>query len=438
MTAPRAPSLAIDEELKNKLLFTALAIFIYRVGAHITSPTVDVNALVAIIQNSSASTLFSLYDALGGGLSRATIFALGIMPYISASIVFQLAGGVVPTIGKMQKDEDGRKKITQWTRYTTVAIALAQAYGFAIFVETQGAVTNPGVLSRFTMVTILTTGAIFVMWLGEQITERGIGNGMSILIAVSIMERIWPASLQLIGFVGDRVVSIPGMIIFLAILVAMVAAVVAMTLAARRIPIQIPRKVMGRGRIREGQKTFIPIRLITAGVMPIIFAQTVIIVPSTIAQFSNSAVMSEIANFMIPGGMPYNVLFGLLIIVFSYFYTSIIFNSVDLSENLKKQGAFIPGVRPGSATADYIDGVLARITLPGSIFLALVAIIPVLVASGIGVAQFAFGGTSILIVVGVLLDTLAQVEQHRTLRKYDGFMKSGRVKFRGRQSKFGM
>jgi len=277
-----------------------------------------------------------------------------------------------------------------------------------------------------------------VMWLGEQITERGIGNGMSIMIAVSIIQGLWPSTLQMIGFVSDRVVSVFGALIFVVVLVAMVAAVVAMTLAARRIPIQIPRKVMGRGRIREGQKTFIPIRLITAGVMPIIFAQTVIIVPSTIAQFTRSDFLIGINNFLAPGTWPYNILFALLIVVFSYFYTSIIFNSVDLSENLKKQGAFIPGVKPGSATADYIDGVLGRITLPGSLFLAVVAIVPIVVATMLGMPGFTFGGTSILIVVGVILDTIAQIEQHRTLRKYDGFMKSGRVKFRGRQSRFGM
>jgi preprotein translocase subunit SecY len=438
MTAPRAPGFNIDDELKNKLLFTLFVIFIYRVGAHIASPTVNVAALQAFIQNSTAGTLFQLYDALGGGLSQATILALGIMPYISASIVFQLAAGVVPTVSKMQKDEDGRKTITQWTRYLTVMIALAQAYTFSLFVEgIPGAVTSPGMFTRMIMVAILTTGAIFVMWLGEQITERGVGNGMSLLITVSILERLWPGTLGLIGFVQSEVLSFPAAVIFIAILLAMIAAVVAMTLAVRRIPIQIPRKVMGRGRIREGQKTFIPVRLITAGVMPIIFAQTVIIVPSTLAQFTQTGIMREVANFLAPGTGTYNVLFGLLIIVFSYFYTSIIFNSVDLSENLKKQGAFIPGVKPGAATADYIDNVLGRITLPGSIFLALVAVIPIIVATKMGIPSFQFGGTSILIVVGVLLDTLSQIEQHRTLRKYDGFMKSGRVKSRGgRQSKF--
>ncbi|MGH2708427.1 MAG: preprotein translocase subunit SecY, partial [Actinomycetota bacterium] len=231
------------------------------------------------------------------------------------------------------------------------------------------------------------------------------------------------------------VVSFPGAVEFLAILVAAVAAVVGMTIAARRIPIQIPRKVMGRGRIREGQKTFIPIRLITAGVMPIIFAQTIIIVPGTLASFTQSPVLQEIAGFFTPGELPYDLTFAVMILLFSYFYTSIIFNSVDLAENLKKQGGFIPGVKPGASTADYIDSVLARITLPGGLFLAGIALLPILVSNWVGV-QAQFGGTSVLIVVGVLLDTIAQVEQHRTLRKYDGFMKTGRVKFRGRQQRY--
>jgi|CXWL01.1.fsa_nt_gi preprotein translocase subunit SecY len=439
MTAPTTPGLNIDDELAKKLKFVLMAVLIYRVGAHIAAPMVDVVALSTAIQSSASAGLFQLYDALGGNLQKAAIFALGIMPYISASIVFQLGAGVVPTLSKMQKDEEGRKTITQWTRYLTVAIALAQAYTFTLYVESiPGAVPEIGMLSRFVMVATLTTGAIFVMWLGEQITERGIGNGMSLLIAVSILERLWPSLLQLVGFVKDGVVSFIGAVGFLGVLIAMIAAVVAMTLASRKIPIQIPRKVMGRGRIREGQKTFIPIRLITAGVMPIIFAQTVILVPTTAARFSSSEMMTEFANFLAPGAAAYSLIFALLIVVFSYFYTSIIFNSVELAENLKKQGAFIPGVKPGSATADYIDGVLGRITLPGSLFLAFIAIVPLLVAEALGVSQFALGGTSILIVVGVMLDTIAQIEQHRTLRKYDGFMKSGRIKYRGRSSRFGM
>jgi len=436
VSTPRVPTLAIDDELKRKLLFTLLALVIYRVGAHVAAPGVNVAALADFIRNSGAAGLFGLYDTLGGGLSRATVFALGIMPYISASIIFQLAGGIAPTIGKMQKDEEGRKKITQWTRYLTVLISLSQAYTFALFTESiPGAVTHPGFASRLVMVVTLTTGAIFVMWLGEQITERGIGNGMSLLITFSILEQLWPSTLQLLEFIRTGVVSVLGAAAFVAITIGVIAAVVAMTIAARRIPIQIPRKVMGRGRIREGQKTFIPIRLITAGVMPIIFAQTIIIVPATIASFANNETLTELANFFNPGDLPYNLTFAVLVLVFSYFYTSIIFNSVDLAENLKKQGGFIPGVKPGASTADYIDGVLARITLPGGLFLGAVAILPILVSDWVGI-QTQFGGTSVLIVVGVLLDTIAQVEQHRTLRKYDGFMKTGRVKFRGRQQRF--
>jgi preprotein translocase subunit SecY len=336
----------------------------------------------------------------------------------------------------MQKDEEGRKKLTQWTRYMTIFIALSQAYTFTLFTESiPGAMIHPGFASRLTMVFTLTTGAIFVMWLGEQITERGIGNGMSLLIAVSIMERLWPASINMIRSVKDRVISGGGALLLVVLAIAAIAAVVAMTIAARRIPIQIPRKVMGRGRIREGQKTFIPIRLITAGVMPIVFAQTIIIVPGTVANFTKIPWLTDLATTFAPGTLLYSLTFGIMVVLFSYFYTSIIFNSVDLSENLKKQGGFIPGVKPGAATADYIDAVLSRVTLPGALFLAAIAIIPIVVAQKVGF-QAVFGGTSILIVVGVLLDTIAQVEQHRTLRKYDSFMKTGRVKFRGRQQRF--
>jgi preprotein translocase subunit SecY len=436
VTAPSVPGLGMDEELKRKLTVTVLAILIYRIGAHITAPGVNVPALAAFIQQSAAAGFFGLYDTLGGGLSRATIFALGIMPYISASIIFQLAGGMVPTVSKMQKDEEGRKRLTQWTRYTTVLISLAQSYTFTLFTESiPGAMPDASFWTRIVMVITLTTGAIFVMWLGEQITERGIGNGMSILIAVSILEGVWPGGLQLVGFVREGVVSPIGAVFLVVVILFSMAAVTGVTMSARRIPIQIPRKVMGRGRIREGQKTFIPIRLLTANVMPIIFAQAIIIVPGTLASFTNSPLMTDVANTFVPGGWAYNIVFGLMVILFSYFYTSIIFNSVDLSENLKKQGGFIPGVKPGAATADYIDNVLARITLPGALFLAAIAIIPIIVSQRVGF-QAQFGGTSVLIVVGVLLDFMAQVEQHRTLRKYDSFMKSGRIKFRGRQQRY--
>jgi preprotein translocase subunit SecY len=437
MTAAARPTFGgIDPELQRKIGFTLLALVIYRIGAHIFAPGVNVQAVTDFIRNSAAAGFFGLYDTLGGGLSRATVFALGIMPYISASIIFQLAGGIVPSIGKMQKDEEGKKKLTQWTRYATVAIALTQAYAFAVFTESiPGAVPVPTFWTRLSMMVVLTTGAIFVMWLGEQITERGIGNGMSLLITFSILDRLWPGLVQMAGFWKEGALSFPKVILFGAILVGVVTAVTAMSLAARRIPVQIPRKVMGRGRMTQGQKTFIPIRLITAGVMPIVFAQTIIIVPGTLASFTQNSILRAFADFFTPGELPYDVSFAILILLFSYFYTSIIFNSVDLAENLKKQGGFIPGVKPGASTADYIDNVLARVTLPGALFLALIAIIPVTMTKQLGFQQ-QFGGTSVLIVVGVLLDTIAQVQQHLTLRKYDSFMKTGRIKFRGRQQRF--
>jgi preprotein translocase subunit SecY len=434
MAAPRIPNLFAVPELKEKILFTLLVLAIYRAGAHIATPGVNVQVLTDFVRNQAAGTLFGVYDMfVGGGLSRATVLALGIMPYISASIMFQLAGAVFPYIDKLQKEEEGRKKITQWTRYLTVALSVFQAYGFAIFTESlQGAVVNPGWGFRLTTVLTLTTGAVFLMWLGERITERGVGNGMSLLIFFSIMEGMLPGTMQTIEFIRTRVLSPLGVVVLLAVMVGVVAGVIAITVAARRIPIQIPRKVMGRGRIREGQKTFIPIRINTAGVMPIIFAQSIIIVPGTLATFSTWPWLRSLADTFAPRTAAYYVTYAILIIFFTYFYTSIIFNPVDLAENLKKQGGFIPGVKPGAATADYIDEVLSRVTLPGSIFLTIIALLPFFIYEYFNV-PFSFGGTALLIVVGVALDTVIQVQQHLHLRHYDDFMKQGRLKFRGRR-----
>ncbi len=434
MTGPRIPNLFRDPELKDKILFTLLCLAIYRGGAHIATPGVNVQVLADFMANQAAGTLFGVYDLfVGGGLSRATVLALGIMPYISASIIFQLAGAVFPYVEKLQKEEDGRKKITQWTRYLTVVLALGQAYGFAIFTESLQAVSMTNVWG-FRMITILTltTGAIFIMWLGEQITERGIGNGMSLMIFFSIMEGMLPGFFQTIGFVQTGIITPFRLLILTAAMVAVVAGVIAMTVAARRIPIQIPRKVMGRGRVREGQKTFIPIRINSAGVMPIIFAQSLIIVPGTLAAFTTVPWLRGLADTFAPTTAVYYVSYAALIIFFSFFYTSIIFNPVDLAENLKKQGGFIPGVKPGSATAEYIDDVLSRVTLPGAMFLAAIALLPFWVFSVFNVPFF-FGGTALLIVVGVALDTWIQMQQHLHLRHYDDFMKQGRVKFRGRR-----
>jgi len=436
MTAPRIPNLFAVPELKEKLLFTLLCLAIYRGGAHIATPGVDVQVLADFIRNQGAGTFFGMYDMfVGGGLSRATVLALGIMPYISASIMFQLAGAVFPYVDKLQKEEEGRKRITQWTRYATVILAMFSAYGFAIFAESQAAVPNPGMGFRVVTVLTLTTGAIFIMWLGERITERGIGNGMSLMIFFSIMEGFLPGTALTLQFLSTRVISIQSLAVLLGVMLLVVAGVIAVTVAARRIPIQIPRKVMGRGRIREGQKTFIPIRINSAGVMPIIFAQSIIIVPGTIATFSNLPVLRSMSELFQPGTTVYYLTYGLLIVFFTYFYTSIIFNPLDIAENLKKQGGFIPGVKPGAATADYIDEVLTRVTLPGSVFLTVIALLPFFVFDIFNV-PFRFGGTALLIVVGVALDTWIQVQQHLHLRHYDDFMKQGRVKFRGRRGRY--
>ncbi len=429
------PNLWKIPELKEKILFTLLALFVYRIGAHITAPGLDVGVLQQQF-GQLQGTVLGLYDLfVGGALQRATIFSLGIMPYISASIMFQLLAAVFPTVEKMQKEgEDGRKKLTQWTRYATVALSFLQAWGYAVFLQSmQGAVRYPGFSFMISTALIMTSGAVFVMWLGEMITERGIGNGMSLLIFFNIIDRFPSALARTWEAVTTSVISIPALVMIVLLMIGVVAGVVAMTMAARKIPVQIPRKVMGRGRIREGQKSFIPLRINSAGVMPIIFAQSIIIVPTTAATFANVPFLKMIADYVQVGTPGYYLAYSILIVFFTYFYTAIIFNPVDLADNLKKQGAFIPGVKPGARTVEYIDYVLSRITLPGSIYLALIALLPFWVSQALGAQLFLFGGTSLLIVVGVALDTVQQMQQHLLLRHYEGFMKKGRVRFRGRQ-----
>jgi preprotein translocase subunit SecY len=427
-------------ELKEKILFTLLCLLVYRIGAHVTAPGVDVVALQDFFRNSgqTGGGLLGLYDLFTGGqLSRATVLALGIMPYISASIFMQIAAAVVPQLEKLNKDEEGRKRVNQWTRYATVALAWVQAWGFALFTESlQGAVQGPGFTFRFQMAFFLTAGAVFVMWLGEQITERGLGNGASLLIFFSIVERVWPGIGQTFTFVSTGTIGAFSLLVLVALMVAVVAAVVYVTMAARRILIQIPQRTMARGRMREAARSFIPLRIVTAGVMPIVFAQSVIVMPGALAQFWGGPRVQNFAEYFNPGTAWYYLLSAILILFFTYFYTSIIFNPIDLAENLKKQGGFIPGVKPGAKTAEYIEQVVTRITLPGAIFLTLIALLPIWISGLINV-PFAFGGTSLLIVVGVALDTLAQMQQHLLLRKYDGFMKKGRLRFRGRQSTIG-
>jgi len=434
------PNLFKVPELKEKILFTLMVLLIYRLGAHITAPGINFVALQEAFK-SFQGTLLGVYDLfVGGALSRATVLSLGIMPYISASIMFQLLAAVFPTVEKMQKEgEDGRKKLTQWTRYATVVLAFVQGYGYAVFLRSlnsqqPGIVQNSGVLFLFSTALILTFGAVFVMWLGEQITERGIGNGMSLLIFFSIVEGFPQGIGRTYELYATDVIGIFQVIALGAVMIAIIAGVVAMTMAARKIPVQIPRKVMGRGRVREGQKSFIPLRINSAGVMPIIFAQSIIVIPGTVAQFSGIGGLQGIANALQPGSWLYTVLYAALILFFTYFYTAIIFNPVDLAENLKKQGGFIPGVKPGTRTAEYIDFVLSRVTIAGAIYLTIIALLPFWIINAFGVqGAFYFGGTSLLIVVGVALDTVQQMQQHLLLRHYEGFMKKGRVRFRGRQ-----
>ncbi len=406
-------------------------------------PGINGKALFEFFENMGGGGIFSLYDMFAGGaLKQATVFALGIMPYISASIILQLLGAVLPYFQKLQKEgEEGRKKITQYTRYGTVAIASLQAYGLAVFLESIGAsssgqmvVPNPGLMFKiFTMVT-MASGCVLIMWLGEQITERGIGNGISLIIMVGIIARFPNAIFSEIMQIGKTRALLTEVFLF-ALMVATIAAVVLLTQGTRKIPVQYAKRVIGR-KVYGGQSTHIPLRVNTAGVMPIIFAQSIMFVPGTIKTFfPGSEFVETVAGYFDYTSFVYWILYGGMIVFFTYFYTAIAFNPVDVADNMKKSGGFIPGVRPGKRTADFIDNILTRITLPGSIFLALVAIFPYFITKFINVSfMFAsfFGGTSLLIIVGVALDTLQQIESHLVMRHYDGFLKGGKLRGRRR------
>ncbi len=436
MAGPQIPNLFKIPELRKKILLTLGILVLLRVGAHITVPGVDRNALTLAV--GGQNNLFGLLDLFtGGALQRATIFALGIMPYISASIIFQLMTAVFPYFEKLQKEgEEGRRKITQYTRYATVALSAVQAYGYAVFIENLSpeAIVFPGFRFKILTVLVLTTGAVFIMWLGEQITEKGIGNGMSLIITFSIIEAFPGAAAQVWTLWRTDVVGLITILAFVTIMIGIIAGVVVMTMAMRKIPIQIPRKVVGRNRIRQGQKTHLPLRINSAGVMPIIFAQSIMFVPPTLGTFfPDNGLLQRFSGAFQFGSAWYLLLFAALIIFFTYFYTAIIFNPIDLAENMKKQGGFIPGTRPGARTAEYIDHVLTRVTLPGAVFLAGIAIVPMLIFSWgpfQSIPQF-IGGTGLLIVVGVSLDTIQQIQSHLILRHYEGFMAKGARKVRG-------
>jgi preprotein translocase subunit SecY len=430
------------EDLRVRILNTLFFLLIYRLGTHIVLPGVDPEQL-ANLQNQTAGGVLGLLDMFSGGaFSHASIFALGIMPYISASIVVQLLSIAIPYFQKMQKEgESGRKKINQITRWLTVIITAFQAPGYIVNLRSQvpGAilsVTNPEIVSPFmfwfTSIVILVAGTIFVMWLGERITDKGLGNGISLIIMIGIIARL-PHSLR------DELLSRNnqgGMVVFLIELVALaavIAFVILLVQGTRRIPVNFAKKIVGNKQY-GGVRQYIPLKVNAAGVMPIIFAQAIMFIPATIAQFFPDAAATQgiLTTFGNYTSFWYNFVFATLIILFTYFYTAIAVNPTQMAEDMKRNNGFIPGVKPGRQTADFIDDVMSRITLPGSIFLALVAILPtfaILANVNNNFAQF-YGGTSLLIMVGVVLDTLQQIESHLLMRHYDGLMKSGRIKGR--------
>jgi len=413
-------------------------VIVYRLGTHIPTPGINAPALGALLAQMKG-TVFGLYDIfVGGALSRAAVLGLGVMPYISASIVFQLLGSVFPVIEKLQRDEEGRKKINQYTRYATVGLAVVQAIAIALFLENQAPVrvgdvlmpivSHGGLFFRLVTVLTLTSGTIFAMWLGELITEKGIGNGISFIIFIGCLDD-WPRNVgKIIAAVRGQSLSIFGVLLIVLVIVAIFGAVVLMTQATRKIPVQYPKRIVGR-RMYGGQSTFIPMRVTTAGVIPIIFAQSIIVVPSTFAALIKTPWAQTIQHWFNPGTWLYDLLYAGFIIFFTYFYTSIVFNPQDISDNMKRHGGFVPGIRPGPQTRDYIDRVLSRITLPGAIFLAVIALLPWYLISFLHM-PFYFGGTTILIIVGVALDTLQQIESHLLMRHYEGLLKSSRIRGR--------
>ncbi len=422
------------EELRNRILFTLGLLIVYRIGSHIPTPGVDGTILTLAL---SRSSIFGMIDLFAGGaFAKATIFALGIMPYISASIMLQLMGAVVPFIQRLQREgEEGRRKITQYTRYLTVLIAVLQGWATVGFISTISYQGVPAVTMdswSFVPLTVLTftCGTIFVMWLGEQITERGIGNGISMIIFIGIVARFPEAVFSEIQMVLGGTRSLLLSLIVVAIMVLMIMAVVLVTRAQRKIPVQYPRRVVGR-RVFGGAATFLPLSVNAAGVIPIIFAQSIMFLPATVAQLFPGAewLQSLVQGSLAPTGWAYMIIYSLIIIFFAFFYTAIVFNPIEIADNMRKNGGYIPGIRPGKNTSDYIERVLTRITLPGSLFFALIAILPWIIIKFTSATYF-FGGTGLLIVVGVALDTLQQIESHLLMRHYDGFLKKGRIRGR--------
>ena len=426
------------EELRSRILTTLALLLVFRIGSYIVLPGIDAQALAAANEGGGGlAGLLNLFT--GGAFNRASIFSLGIMPYISASIIMQLMGIAVPTIQKMQKEgASGQKKINQYTRFLTIVITGFQAPGYIAASVPESARLFDTPFWWVTTIVILTSGTLFVMWLGERITDRGVGNGISLLIMIGIIAGLPGAFFQeVVAALGSEGNGLVMLLVEIIALLVVIAATVALVQAVRRVPIQFPKRQVGGRQYSEGARQYIPLKVNSAGVMPIIFAQAIMFVPLYVAQYSeaSSGFFVELANFE---GFWYNAVFFVMVVAFTYFYTAITVNPNQMADDLKRNGGFIPGIKPGRSTADFLDTVLSRITLPGAIFLGFIAILPVF-AMQAGVKQafsIFFGGTSLLIMVGVILDTLQQIESYLLMRHYDGLMKTG--KLAGRASTFGM
>ncbi|MDL1971786.1 MAG: preprotein translocase subunit SecY [Deltaproteobacteria bacterium] len=420
-------------ELKRRIIFTFLMLAIYRLGIHVPVPGIDVTTLAAFFAK-TRGTLFGLIDMFSGGaLRRLSIFALGIMPYISAAIIFELLRVVIPYLDRLSKEgELGRRKIVQYTRYATIGLSLIQAFFISIGLEGMvlggmRVVPNPGWGFRLLTMITLTSGTAFLMWLGEQITEKGIGNGISLIIFAGIVANMPSAVTNTLRLMKTGELNAFLLLLLVALMVAVVGIIVFAERGQRRIPVQYARRVVGR-HIYGGQSTHLPLRINTSGVIPPIFASSIIMFPATVAQFVKIPIFENIVQLFNPGSIIYSAVYVALIIFFCYFYTAIIFNPVDVADNMRKYGGYIPGIRPGQRTADYIDKVLTRLTFIGAIYVSAICILPTILIKKFHV-PFYFGGTALLIVVGVAIETIAQVETHLITRYYEGFLK--KAKFKG-------
>lgn len=422
-------------ELQKRIIFTLLMLLVYRLGIHIPTPGID-SAVMAEWFDQQKGTLLGMFDMFaGGGFRSLSIFALGVMPYISSSIIVQLLCMIYPPFEQLQKEgAAGKHKLTVYTRYGTVFLCLVQSYFMAFGVEQmsmggQSVVIIPGWGFRIVAMLTMTTGTCFLMWLGEQITERGIGNGISLIIFAGIVARLPVAVYNSVRLARTGEMSIFILIFVVALMLSVIGGIVFMETAQRRVPIQYPKQIKGR-KVYGGQSTHLPLKINISGVIPPIFASSIIVFPATIAQFfPDVGFMKALANALHPRGIAYNAIYILAIVFFTYFYTAVIFNPVDVAENLKKNGGYVPGIRPGKATAEYLDKVLSRLTFIGAIYLCVVCVLPILLTAKANV-PFYFGGTSLLIVIGVSLDTMSQIESHLISRQYDGLLKTGRIRGR--------